>query len=51
MAKKKKVKTPVFDKYDLYRKAVQSAESDVEFIRDTYKELKKKEIDKKEEYL
>ncbi|MBC7371958.1 MAG: class I SAM-dependent methyltransferase [Bdellovibrionaceae bacterium] len=42
MAKKKKSKTPAFDKYDLYRKAVQSAETDVEFIRDTYKELKKK---------
>jgi len=48
MARKKhhrtggKKKTPVFDKYDLYRRAVQSAESDVEFIRDTYKELKKK---------
>src|SRR5437868_11891569 len=33
----------VFDKYDLYRRAVQSAESDVEFIRDTYKELKGKQ--------
>ncbi|WP_413288624.1 class I SAM-dependent methyltransferase [Bdellovibrio sp. HCB337] len=32
----------VVDKYDLYRRAVQSAENDVEFIRDTYKELKKK---------
>jgi len=32
----------VFDKYDLYRRAVQSAENDVEFIRDTYKELKRK---------
>ena len=42
MAKKKKKLKPVFDKYELYRKAVQSAESDVEFIRDTYKELKKK---------
>lgn len=31
-----------FDKYELYRKAVQSAETDVEFIRDTYKELKGK---------
>jgi hypothetical protein len=31
-----------FDKYVYYRKAVQSAETDVEFIRDTYKELKKK---------
>lgn len=31
-----------FDKYELYRKAVQSAESDVVFIRDTFKELKKK---------
>lgn len=32
----------VFDKYDLYRRAVQSAENDVLFIRDTYRELKKK---------
>ncbi|KHD87084.1 MAG: hypothetical protein OM95_16365 [Bdellovibrio sp. ArHS] len=31
-----------FDKYELYRKAVQSAENDVVFIRDTYKELKGK---------
>lgn len=32
-----------FDKYDLYSKAVQSAESDVVFLRKTYKELRKKE--------
>ena len=32
----------LFDKYALYRKAVQSAENDVKFIRDTYKELKNK---------
>jgi SAM-dependent methyltransferase len=38
----KKIKSQSFDKYDLYRRAVQSAESDVEYIRDTYKELKKK---------
>lgn len=31
-----------YDKYALYRKAVQSAENDVVFIRDTYKELKGK---------
>lgn len=31
-----------FDKYELYRKAVQSAENDVVFIRDVYKELKGK---------
>lgn len=31
-----------FDKYELYRRAVQSAETDVEFILSTYKELKKK---------
>jgi len=31
-----------FDKYDYYLRAVQSAPSDVEFIRDTYKELKGK---------
>jgi len=31
-----------FDKYELYRKAVQSAENDVVFIRDTFKELKGK---------
>lgn len=50
MAHRKKVRRRVnkksarkdFDKYDYYRRAVQSAESDVEFIRDTYKELKKK---------
>ncbi|MGZ3805438.1 MAG: class I SAM-dependent methyltransferase [Pseudobdellovibrionaceae bacterium] len=38
----KKSALMVFDKYDLYRRAVQSAETDVEFIRDTYKELKGK---------
>jgi hypothetical protein len=38
----KKSNRMVFDKYDLYRRAVQSAESDVEFIRDTYEELKGK---------
>ncbi|HEY8272245.1 MAG TPA: class I SAM-dependent methyltransferase [Pseudobdellovibrionaceae bacterium] len=38
----KKSTLTVFDKYDLYRRAVQSAESDVEFLRDTYKELKGK---------
>lgn len=32
----------LFDKYELYRKAVQSAENDVVFLRDTYKELKGK---------
>lgn len=32
----------VFDKYELYTKAVQSPEGDVEFIRDTYKEIKGK---------
>jgi hypothetical protein len=31
-----------FDKYELYREAVQSAETDVVFLRDSYKELKKK---------
>jgi hypothetical protein len=31
-----------YDKYDLYRKAVQSPESDVEFLRDVYVELRKK---------
>jgi len=31
-----------FDKYDLYMKAVQSPDADVEFLRDTYKDLKKK---------
>jgi hypothetical protein len=38
----KKSSQQSFDKYDFYRRAVQSAETDVEFIRDTYKELKKK---------
>ncbi|KYG64438.1 class I SAM-dependent methyltransferase [Bdellovibrio bacteriovorus] len=50
LAHKKKVRRRVnkksskvhFDKYELYRKAVQSAENDVVFIRDTYKELKGK---------
>lgn len=31
-----------FDKYEYYRKSVQSAESDVEFYRDTYLELRGK---------
>lgn len=34
--------TPVFDKYALYKKAVQSPENDVVFLRDTFKELKGK---------
>lgn len=33
----------VFDKYDYYTKAVQSAEGDVVFLRKTYKELRKKD--------
>jgi len=31
-----------FDKYDLYMKAVQSPDADVEFLRDAYRDLKKK---------
>lgn len=38
----KKKSSASFDKYYYYHKSVQSAESDVEFIRDTYKQLKKK---------
>jgi len=38
----KKSSKILFDKYDLYRRSVQSAENDVVFIRDTYKELKGK---------
>ena len=38
----KKSDKVLFDKYELYRKAVQSAENDVVFLRDTYKELKGK---------
>ncbi|WP_413292978.1 class I SAM-dependent methyltransferase [Bdellovibrio sp. HCB185ZH] len=38
----KKTGKTQFDKYELYSKAVQSAENDVVFIRNTYKELKKK---------
>lgn len=38
----KKSSKVLFDKYELYRKAVQSAENDVVFLRDTYKELKGK---------
>ncbi|MCB0368741.1 MAG: class I SAM-dependent methyltransferase, partial [Bdellovibrionales bacterium] len=33
----------VFDKYDLYTKAVQSPAGDVEFLSKTYKEIKGKE--------
>lgn len=32
----------LFDKYDLYRRAVQSAENDVVFLRNTYRELRGK---------
>lgn len=32
-----------FDKYDLYRRAVQSAETDVVFLRDTFRDLKKRD--------
>jgi hypothetical protein len=38
----KKTNKFLFDKYELYRKAVQSAEHDVVFIRDTYREIKGK---------
>ena len=31
---------PAFDKYDLYRRAVQAPDNDVEFMRDVYKELR-----------
>jgi SAM-dependent methyltransferase len=31
---------PNFDRYEYYRKSVQSAETDVEFYRDTYKEIR-----------
>jgi SAM-dependent methyltransferase len=33
----------LFDKYELYRRSVQSPEDDVVFLRNTYRELKKKE--------
>lgn len=36
----RKTESTVFDKYALYTEAVQSTETDVEFIHDTYKELK-----------
>lgn len=39
----KKNETVVFDKYELYRKSVQSAENDVQFLRETYRELKGKQ--------
>lgn len=39
--KKKKVK--VFDKYWYYNKSVQSADTDVQFFLDTYRELKRKD--------
>lgn len=35
----KKTDHPVFDKYELYNQAVQSTETDVEFIHETYKDL------------
>lgn len=42
-AKKSAVKAPSasFDKYRFYRRAVQSPDVDVRFLRDTYRELKK----------
>lgn len=33
----------IFDKYEFYNKAVQSADSDVVFLKDTYRELRKKD--------
>lgn len=39
---RKKDQEHLFDKYDLYLKAVQSPETDVEFFQNVYKELKKK---------
>lgn len=39
----KKSPKRVFDKYDYYSRAVQSAEGDVVFLRKTYKELRKKD--------
>ncbi|MFP5520322.1 MAG: class I SAM-dependent methyltransferase [Bdellovibrionia bacterium] len=39
----KKNQKIIFDKYELYRKAVQSAEQDVVFIRNTFKDLKGRE--------
>lgn len=38
----KKDSRPLFDKYEYYRKAVQSAENDVQFLQATYMELKRK---------
>jgi hypothetical protein len=37
---KAKPSEPEFDKYDFYRRAVQSPDTDVEFLRNTYRELK-----------
>lgn len=39
----KKGSERVFDKYALYKKAVQSPDTDVEFLRKVYRELRKKE--------
>jgi len=39
----KKSPKRVFDKYDYYSRAVQSAETDVVFLRKTYRELRKKD--------
>ncbi len=39
-ASDKKRRPPPFDKYAIYKRAVQSPDNDVEFLRDTYRELK-----------
>lgn len=39
----RKGREKLFDKYELYRKAVQSPETDVVFLRRVYKELRKKD--------
>ncbi|MDX9730580.1 MAG: class I SAM-dependent methyltransferase [Bdellovibrionales bacterium] len=40
---KKAEQEPIFDKYHYYRRAVQSPDIDVKFLRDTYRELKGEE--------
>lgn len=41
-SRKKKSKTGTFDKYDLYRRAVQSPQSDVRFFSDVFQEIRGK---------
>ena len=43
MKSKSKATPKKFDRYDYYRRAVQSPDVDVLFLRDTYREITKRE--------